>query len=708
MASIDAMDVDTDVYYVRFGENLTDQEGLLTTFPKSILNDMPTLKNMRDDLGDDVGMKETPFVLEKSTVPPVIFKTIIFIQKTIAQNPENYANASMLQKFIWELIKTKENHYAYLAQLIKSGSFLDINPQIMSALMLCATKPLHEKSETADRALQAGLHQINTLPNEYLYPIKKTLIEAFFGIAQKSAHRRIHTFPISEKVNSTGTYSMVTNQFYRYYDFGFDGTFVCTLANKPSQFSVYKIESTTLQRKDHAIAYIEQLIPHIVYKIKDITSVWHVTMVEDRWDPNRWGKNSVDEMGDVWKLLVEHLPFRIRISPNGRYACCFLSIADTDEVNKHSVSLIVDLQTNKSLLIPNALTFFSNFTDPADKKEKLFCTYGSDTEGGGKLIVIDPDFTVTVVNDRDYDYVRNAYLLNNTMLIYTADCLNRDLDGWEIRIHDFQSNANTSVDNIGDYEYGRYLFAWAEQGLLKILGEEDINFYLHTVAINFDQKNQRVFKQIGESKHLSFGGELALPNCTTTLLPYPYNNFHADWGEKLINRNNGAIELIRFNEKKNAIEIMEWMSKAYVDTINNNYADFFELPIEQLYVLEHIAHQIASKKFTKLSPVEKQQLEAMPAHVREMCYDFFPQIKPVKASSFKGFYSIVKPEKTGEYTAPLKGYIEKQQRGSKRSARGTPEGQRSAKKQKREPVESDEESEAEDEQTLDESEEDKE
>jgi len=192
------MNVDTDVYYVRFGESFEDKEGMLTTFPKAVLNDMQLLKGAKEDLGADVGTEEKPFFLDLHALSPDDFDKVITlieqVRNFIARNPQQNNNASAIQQFLWSSnmggILNTPDRYTRLTMLLSCGNYLGINSVIIDALKLCITIPPRGKSmilsedlgggmwgsETLDRALKAGLKNIDKLPNDLLIPIKETII----------------------------------------------------------------------------------------------------------------------------------------------------------------------------------------------------------------------------------------------------------------------------------------------------------------------------------------------------------------------------------------------------------------------------------------------------------------------------------------------------------------------------------------------------
>lgn len=137
--------MDNNEYYVRFVENLSDQEGELVTFPKSMLNDLHTLKHMQEDLGDDLGSQEKPFLLSISNISRKDFDTIIRFINTvhkIKQRTDTPINSSEeLQNELWiQNFQFLPDRYVQIANLIRIGNYIGFDTTVINALKLCITQ----------------------------------------------------------------------------------------------------------------------------------------------------------------------------------------------------------------------------------------------------------------------------------------------------------------------------------------------------------------------------------------------------------------------------------------------------------------------------------------------------------------------------------------------------------------------------------------
>jgi hypothetical protein len=719
-APLCAMDVDTDVYYLRFGESFEDKEGMLTTFPKSALNDMQLLKGAQEDLGADVGTEEKPFFLDLHALSPDDFdKVITLIEQVrgfIAVNPQQNNNASAIQEFLWSSrmggILNIPDRYTRLATLLSCGNYLGIDPVIIEALKLCIAKLPREKSvtlsedlggglwgfETLDRALKAGLKNINKLPNDLLIPIKEALSQRIFLHIEKKIVDEMN----DPKTKHQKTILEVPQNLkdIRYAKILSKSQIPCRIGGRVGflVFDPTKVTSDTIPFKEFARFKVS--IP----QIPSLSGFPNLDLINDRLRGNNPNLNIPIAYSNARVFFSEKRPFTL---------ISFYSMPGPVEIG---CSHIFNGVTQKWISIPNQISWFAPFKDNAGQ-EKLVCIVGTEDDNP-KIVIIDPISEECKLIKTFPNTIFNGVVVFGSKLI--CHLYEKTTNDPYLDIMDLDNYATLMHMNIRVPEKIEYTLSITKEEQAEPYNEV---IWYYDVFKNLCVRFMRGFQEAGinnvyaytyiiDTKTFQAGENKYFVSTEqpmiVRLLPELYSRMlvikkeHPD----LVNLRwvssfdfNGDIYVGGFDADgtKNFF-IYKYFSKEML-AIFDQIKGLTDLSIEQLYMLEEIIYRLTNNSFTGMTPTEKQIFELMDLKTQNLFLNLFSKDKPI--TEMVGRQFIVNPKKVGEYQEPLKKYIATQS-GQKRRAEEAPTEERPAKKLRAN------EDESEDETTLDESEEDKE
>lgn len=730
-------------------------DGVLTSFDKSILPAIKTLRSMKDDFPEAGESLDNPFPL--STLSLDNFNAVVnLIYEMKVFFPNKRPTGKDLYEYFWGIFRSKSNRYTLLKNIIETADFLDVDPFIQKALFACIYKPLHEKSfvlsdssglipETIDYALTAGLQKVNTLSDTLLNTIKKPLIEYvfnksyaklyYYGLPRRKMTIMLDQNELVKNNNDLHESSMALSVN----DFSDDGTIFISLLNKNIyQFALYDINNNDISNKRiYDLKWIVNILPNFIGNLSNPTSVWYSWYTSHSEDWQKAFKQDVPKTTNEWDHFCKKSSKTIKISPDKEYVCFSFQqfVVETDSIFE-GISVIVHLKTNNTLLIPIPIGFFSNYTDPITKQKNLIGISNTD-KTPTTFILIDTSLKVKSTYPQKDKFLRNALIIDNMVIFSGYKRINKDgiynftddymdIEGEAyLTIFDILSNKlfECPLTEIKEAPYieafHKDMQAFVEKNnVLTIIGNSHDIGFIHRIIIGKDVQNQRTIQQFSVEKlpeiistldqHKYYNADTF--DIITGLVPYPFNRLMStsDVKDKRIRKRiieqKDSLKLIVYNPEKHAIEIEELLSSNTIQRINNIYNSAFNFSIEQLHMLADIVYRLKTNRFKGMTPLEKELFEQLDLEFQNLFHSIFSQNKPI--NDYNEVISIINVKKASEQEATLKGYITPSTSSTKRAA---PDGDASdtppAKKQRTDNAKSSDE-ESTDETTLNESDDD--
>lgn len=725
--------MDKDVYYVRFVENITDKEGQLTTFPKSMLKDMKTLIDIQNDLGEDLGSQENPFPVVLSIISPDDFDKIIAliqnVQTFFAKNPQQNGTVDPIQEAIWDSLP--KNRYTHIADLIRICDHFRIDPVINDALFLCITKTPREKSirnkanpaltsrETIDDALQAGLKVINKLPEDNLKLIKETLLHRINLMVEGKIiyemnnpivprQAKILEFPDEYKENITAAQIAAPH------------TILAQVGNNKEEYTD-KVGFFTFDDagKNTKISWLE--FPQWE-TLGDLPNqhLLSVQLKKQNKDPKTIKNDSIARSRPIFILTNDY---------------SLISFYDQNVTPRIGIGYI--FVNNKVITIPNEVAFCGSFKNNTGQL-KLACIVGTQDDEP-KIVIVDPiSGTCDLIKTLTNQPILAATILESKLIYKTLNHsimdVNPDVDLGSndatkvflqiMDLHSYTVSNSITIDitNVGKTEWigsisdvnapGHKIAAHRiNDSIISIVllrSYEDIGRLKYTVLFDLKTSQFGIFTQPIEQfvqlyKSDALPSKILLVNLGSPAIEYNYghggsSNLHF----YNICTFNGALYMgaldINMMDQYAVFKYLSAEKLAYFKQIK----ELTNLSIEQIYALEEIVFRLVKNQFTGMTPTEKQLFESMPLKDQNLFHEIFSTGKPITDLSARQF--IVDPKKASELEASLPGYILPPTGGVKRRAQEVPEEQRPTKKHKTKKVEESEEESSSDETTQDESE----
>ncbi len=700
-----AQAMNNDVYYVRFVNDFSDKEGLLTTFPKKYLSQLKTLKDAHEIWKSDIGTLEKPFLLKSSEVSPDGFDQIIKFIKSKENTKKNTYSSLSIIDYIFD--KNSAQRYRILSQMIPAIDYLRLDTNELDLLLNSLKSPLRSESKTKkgmgekdflNNALNAGLKDLNKIREYLLRPIKESLLEKINAQAETfiiekankpSLSRNKTTLEVPTQYKGV-TYGKIVSPHHAYVRFvnGLIGLLVFDQKNNISSLkNVNFISYPSFQ----TLAEMPNL------------ALFPITIMQNRMPPSNI---------ELSQVIPKTKTF---FDEKNHYFCYSFY---TSEIG---ISGILNTKTGKWINIPNQVAWFSPFKNKhgQEKLASIICT----EKDIPKLAIIDPvkgtcdqikQFPGTIFiaatifeSKLIYHFYREGFVYLAIMDLNTYENIAES----DISL-DFYENRVKPISTYSDKNYAMNAFYDTNQSCIKVS-------FVRTVIPNMNDKEYDVVWTYSINtntfviKEQEWGSTVNFDSCIIR----EANQFPS--GIVVVNHTNPDIRNLLYlniftgkdgsiyvggfdNETKNFLTYKYFPKDTLV--IFNQIKQHTYLSIEQLYVIEEIAHRIIKNKFIDMTPNEKQIFESMELEDQNLFLNIFSTDKPI--TGMEGISSIIIPAKAGAYETPLKGYIKEQTQphGQKRRAEETPEEEeRPTKKQKREKFKEDEESES-DETTLNESE----
>ncbi len=599
--------MDDDNYYVRFTEDIGDQNGELVAFPKSILNDIQALAGMQEDLGNDLGTRTNPFALFVSNVPITEFRQLTSLIKHIKNMVGLYPelnNPYKIHKLIWELIAPNyKNYYPKLARLIFYGDYLGINPMIMEALTLCLIYLPYEKEisrtngtvvtkepETLDISLESGLTEINQLPPDTLLNIKSRLIENIqleaesFLMETVSAPETNHP-KITLNVKPEVKPLIITSKV-------FSKTRALFKANTHDKDIGILIFDTPKTNHDtvSTTTTTKVLIPH--YKF--LGEFPHKDLMSEK-------VKSLDIRRTASPTNADNM-YMVRAETYGTYNFYY-----TTQDTLINVCHIGSITYKKWISIPNNVYHITSFKDPKNQ-EQFICILGSPIDNN-KIIIINPVSEEVETIETPPNSVITAACVYENLYIYSSQ--NKQTGIVTINICDlFNENKLTIRNQLTDNNLIGYseLFASYTNGyIFQIFGvvSSPKNHYIDRFFINrktLTIENTSEKRDI-ESKFYETVQENALPSKIVILdLTHPDIKNLNDIN---IIHDNGTIYIGGLAIPSRDFSIFEWIPN-HALTMIEAIKELVTCNIEQLYAIGEIMHRLDIGTFTEMSKKEKE------------------------------------------------------------------------------------------------------
>lgn len=584
-------------YYIRFKGN-NDEIVATIPFEKSLLHSMRTLKDMQEDIGG--GTQENPFILFTSAITPKDFKDCISFIKTIqnfiAQNPINNS-AEALAKFINDQLRDAPKPYTRLAKIIKTGSYLGIDPLWLTGLQQNLNARFKEEKYIGV-ALRLGLRDINTLDNDFLAPIKKSPLQKII--------RNIEAV-LQHRINDRNTPHPIM-KLRAPIDF-------IPKCNKNGVF--YSIKNNTII----ALKYDALNNPYT----EDILSLKNPAMITHLNIPTQTSAHA-DLARKVFDNTetFDQLPLSVFKSTDNQY--CAYSIAFNPP--HHIGFTIITLPKKNPIFLLDTITFLDSFTDINNNK-KITCI----TAGNKKLLVIDLE-SMAIKTPLPNTQIEIACLYQS-FLVFNGSTEGIGSLIYDVHIFDLNTDKDIHYKEGFSATLARQLIAGNYNNYMRIVESTDADPMLnksiknttHTISIVDMELPEQLITKVPYTFEINYPGKLIwspLFSSRYFLLNIAIPTV-AHLTFKDVIETNDTVSICGFNKSRSEIVIYQYIDKVAFKHIMDSIKNFEQLGIEELFVLETMTTKPnQEKKFKKGNVIENDIFARIPEQHQAILRQFFP------------------------------------------------------------------------------------
>lgn len=618
--------MDNNIVYIR------SSEGDIVQIDKTLLSSIKTLAEMMVDIPDSGNNPETAIPLHTITSDELnqIINLIKSVHDFIAQNPQIKKTVHSLQPFIWDIFKDKANRYNLIAQLLKIGDFLDIDPFILGALKKIVFNATTLDSES--QALENGFNDLDNLPNEIQFFIKTDIINSInnnlinmsiFEIANKHKLKHIKIIQkIPEELKNTFNYSKRRNKDLDFLFLSGNTALVTTLTKESK--SNFFINPQALQLD---IPNVMSQVPNQIFLSQDI----------------------IDIGLDLTRVPCPHhtmnpiFPF-ICTSSDDLYTCFSFSYylnLGNQGYKLISVGVINDNKTGKRVLVPAMVKFVSSFTNKQGEK-KVVCIIGNEKP---KVVLLDSQLnTIHIINNNLINNLHNFYVTDS--LLVHSGINNENKPSLEIiDLNDGNTLMDIPLDDLLPYAQLTACMN-KDKTQLTITGllnyDPNSNLYAELITYTIDIKNKTIIHIEGDvlsTKQAKLFLIDSIPSKTFAL-----NLNHPDI-KSLVDvdfiETNNAVFVTGCNFQNKTFPVFTYIDKNEIMQLLNSSTKLNLLSLKELTILSNLLKKLSDDVFNEMTPIEQTLFQKLPEPIQEALITIFSikkqnhtkQTTPAKISS---------------------------------------------------------------------------
>lgn len=592
-------------FYVHLSAVNPGEQDVTLPVTRLILDYLETLKIMQQDFNDmTLGTQEKPFPLALDTSSLKDFKnTSSIIREAIKAiyTVDKKINIQRIAHKIWEFVSTKKKPYTWLASALRIGNYLGLKPEIMNALKICikqtppdksiTTKDGHIAPETVDYAVNGGLKNINTVPNDILIPIKENIIkttqsslEFFFkGI-----------FNDSKTKHPKNTYTL-------------DPLFSSDNFSYSKMFSFHNAEAGMTNENWNVRHF---LFEHKPEKQREL-------LIKDTWIINVPRYNTLGEC-PFQNLVSEVVRAQLNINAtNPAFIGDYLSIHNGQDYTcysnryQHASGLLIGtshialLKENNWITIPNVVQHIDIYTDSKGSRNLLcFIGFGGEKQ---KLVSFNLDtYGYNILDEIENGYYATAQCITESSYIYTArNDVTNDFRIFIIKLD--EKNAQKMGINHPLFKDGliKQLIAYTSQNdtiNVSAINAKNNTDYLCSISLNIKNKKITIKELPLLHQHFKLVTATSLPSHVMNIdLTHPdIKDFvnHTEFYDT------GSLYIGGFDTVTKKFTAVKYLDHSML-RIAEKIAGFMDYGIEHLYMLSAITTRVISHDFNEMTPAEK-------------------------------------------------------------------------------------------------------